>query len=94
MRKTFFDQTVKNDFRTYDNIRNTATGQGDDYTISCVLDYNYFNKYYKIIAIDLSKQQALDADPKAIQQIKIKKKLKYRKSSPRRKCKYNNVFHY
>ena len=87
MRKTFFDQTVKNDFRTYDNIRNTATGQGDDYTISCVLDYNYFNKYYKIIAIDLSKQQALDADPKAIQQIKIKKKLKYRKSSPRRKCK-------
>ena len=36
---------------------------------SCLLDYNYFNKYYKMIAIDLSKQQALDADPKAIQQI-------------------------
>ena len=42
-----------------------------DYTRSCLLDYNYFNKYYKMIAIDLSKQQALDADPKAIQQINI-----------------------
>ena len=55
--------------RTHDNIQKIATGQGDDYTIGCLLDYNYFNNYYKIIAIDLSSQQALDADPKAIQQI-------------------------
>ena len=34
-----------------------------------MLDYIYFKKYYKIIVVDLSKQQALDADPKAIQQI-------------------------
>ena len=34
-----------------------------------MLDYTYFKKYYKIIAIDLSKQQILDADPKAIQKI-------------------------
>ena len=67
--QNFFDQPVKNNLRTYDNIRKIATGQGDDYTTSCLLDYNYFNKYYKIIAIDLSKQQALDADPKAVQQI-------------------------
>ena len=46
-----------------------APGQGDDYTTGCLLDYNYFNKHYKMIAIDLSKQQALDADPKAIQQM-------------------------
>ena len=46
-----------------------ATGQGDDYTTGCLLDYNYFKNYYKMIATDLSKQQALDADPKAIQQI-------------------------
>ena len=45
------------------------TGQGDDYTTICLLDYNYFNKYYKNTALDLSKQEALDADPKAIQQI-------------------------
>ena len=54
---------------TYDNIRKIAAGQGDDYTIGCLLDYPYFKKYYKLIAIDLSKQQKLDADPKAMQQI-------------------------
>ena len=53
--------------RTYDNIRKVATGQGDDFTTGCLLDYNYFNNYYKMTTIDLSKQQALDADPKAIQ---------------------------
>ena len=47
----------------------TTTGQGDDYTTGCLLDYNYFKKHYKMIAIDLSKQQALDVDPKAIQKI-------------------------
>ena len=67
--QSFFDKPVKNDLRTYDNIRKIATGQGDDYITDFLLDYNYFNKYYKMIAIDLSKQQALDADPKAIQQI-------------------------
>ena len=44
-----------------------VTGQGDDYTTSCLLDYIYFKNYYKMIAVDLSKQQALDTDPKAIQ---------------------------
>ena len=64
-----FDQLVENNLITYDNIRNIAIGQRDDYTAGCLLDYNYFNNYYKMIAIDLSKQQALDSDPKAIQQI-------------------------
>ena len=67
--KNFFDQRIKNDEVTYDNIRKIVTGQGDDYTTGCLLDYTYFKKYYKMTAIDLSKQQALDADPKAIQQI-------------------------
>ena len=67
--KNFFDQPVKNGKVTYGNIRKTAIGQGDDYTSVCLLDYTYFKKYYKMIAIDLSKQQALDSDPKAIQQI-------------------------
>ena len=67
--KNVFDQAVKNDKITYENIRKVPTGQGDDYTTGCLLDYIYFNNYYKMIAIDLSKQQALDADPKAIQQI-------------------------
>ena len=67
--KSFFDQLIKNDKITYDNIRKIASGQGDDYTTGCLLNYVYFKKYYKIIAIDLSKQQKLDADPWAIQQI-------------------------
>ena len=65
----FFDQPLKNNLITYDNIRKIVTGQGGDYTTGCLLDNNYFNNYYKMIAIDLSKQQALDADSKAIQQI-------------------------
>ena len=66
--QNFFDKSVKNDLRIYDNIQKIAIGQGDDYT-GCLLHYNYFNKYYKMIATDLSKQEALDADPKVIQQI-------------------------
>ena len=60
----FFDQPVKSDRRTYDNVRKIATGQGDDYTTGCLLNYPYFKDQYNMIAIDLSKQQALDADPK------------------------------
>ena len=62
---------------TYENIRKTAAGQGDAYTTGCLLDYIYLKSirlcktYYKIIAIDLRKQQALDADPKGIQQINL-----------------------
>ena len=53
--KIFFDQPVKNDKITYENMRKVATGQGDDYTTGCLLDYTYFKNYYKMIAIDLSK---------------------------------------
>ena len=53
--------------KTYENIRKITIGQGDDFTTGCLLDYTYCKKY-KMIAIDLSKQQTLDADPKAIQQ--------------------------
>ena len=60
---------MKSDFKTYDNIRKIATGQGDDYPTWCLLDYNCFKEHYKLIAMDLSKQQKLDSDPKAIQQI-------------------------
>ena len=67
--ENFFDQPIKNNKVTYDNIRKIATGQGDDYTTGCLLDYQYFKDTYKMIAVDLSKQQALDADPRAIQQI-------------------------
>ena len=67
--KNVFDQPVKNYKVTYENIRKITIGQRDDYTTGSLLDYTYFKKYYKMIAIDLSKQQALDADPRAIQKI-------------------------
>ena len=52
--KNFFDQPVKNNKVTYGNIRKIATGQGDDYTTGCLLDYSYFKDYYKMTAVDLS----------------------------------------
>ena len=54
--KNLFDQPVNNDKITYENIRKIATGQGDNYTTGCLLDYIYFENYYKMIAVDLSKQ--------------------------------------
>ena len=67
--QNFFDQPVKNDMRTHAKLWIIATGQGDDYTKGCLLEYHYFKKHYKMIAINLSKQQALDADLKETQQI-------------------------
>ena len=66
--KKFLDQPIKNNKVTYENIWKIAIGHGDDYRTGCLLDYTYFTKYYKMIVLDLSKQQGLDADPRAIQQ--------------------------
>ena len=55
--------------KTYENIRKIATGKGDDYTTGCLFNYPYFKENYKMIAIDLSRQNELDADPRAVQQI-------------------------
>ena len=67
--RNFSDQPINSTNKTYENIRKIATGKGDDYTASCLLDYPYFKENYKMIGIDLSRQNELDADPRAIQQI-------------------------
>ena len=67
--RNFFDQPINSMSKTYQNIRKIATGKGDDYTTGCLLDYPYFKENYKMITIDLSRQNELDADPRAIQQI-------------------------
>ena len=67
--RNVFDQPIDNMAKTYENIRKIAKGQGDDYTTGCLLDQTYFKNHYKMIATDLSKQQELGADPRAIQQI-------------------------
>ena len=73
--KNKFDQPVNSEVKINENNRNIATGQGDHYTTGCLLDYSYFEENYKMIGTDLSKQQALDADPMAIQQINFRANL-------------------
>ena len=65
----FFDQPINSMSKTYENIRKIATVTVDDYTTGCLLDYPYSKENYKMIAIDLSRQNELDANPRAIQQI-------------------------
>ena len=67
--RNFFDQPKNSMNKTYENIRKITTGKGDDYTTGFLLNYSYLKENYKLIAIDLSKQQELDADPRGIQQI-------------------------
>ena len=65
--------------KKHDEIRKIATGKGDDYTTinkHSLLDYQYFKDHYQLIAVDLSKQKELDADPKDNQQIEFYGKLR------------------
>ena len=65
----FYDQTINDLIKQYDEVRKVSTGQGNDYKTGCLLDYTYFKDNYRLIAADLSKQKALDADLNAVQQI-------------------------
>ena len=64
--RNFFDQPIDDLIKQYDKIRKIATCQGDDYTTGCLLDYQSIKDHYSLIAVDLSKQQQLDADSRAI----------------------------
>ena len=67
--RNVYDQSINDSISQYDEIRKISIGQGDDYTTGCLLGFAYFEKNYRLIAADLNKQKALDADRKAIQQI-------------------------
>ena len=67
--RNVYDQPINDSVKQYDKIRKISTGQGDDYTTGCLLDFSYFQKNYRLIVADLSKQKALHADSRAIQQI-------------------------
>ena len=67
--RNFCDQPINDSIRQYDEVRKISTGQGDDYATGCLLDFVYFEKNYRLLAADISKQKALDANSRAIQQI-------------------------
>ena len=81
--RNFYDQPFNDSIKECDEIRKISIGQGDDYTTSCLLDFAYFEKNYRLIAVDLSKQKALDADSKAIQQIIFTGKIKATEANTR-----------
>ena len=74
--RKFYDQPINSSIKQYDEVRKISTEQGDDCTTGCLLDYSYFRKNYRLIAADLSKQKALDADSRAMQQIIFTGKIK------------------
>ena len=67
--RNFYDQPINDLIKQFDEIRKISTGQGDDYSTGCLLDFAYLKKNYRLIAADLSKKKALDVDPRPIQQI-------------------------
>ena len=74
--RNFYDQPINDSIKQYNEIRKISTGQGDDYTTGCLLDFAYFEKNYRLIAADLSKRKALDDYSRAIQQIIFTGKIK------------------
>ena len=70
--RNFYDNPIASDIEKYRELKKVMIGKGEDYTIGSLLDYDYFKKNYKFVAVGLSKQKELDADPRAIQQIELK----------------------
>ena len=74
--RNFYDQPINDLIKRYHKVRKVSTGQGDDYTTGCLLNYKYLKENYRLIAADLSRQKALHADSRAIQQINFTGKIK------------------
>ena len=70
--RNFYDNPIESDIEKYRELKKVMIGKGEDYTTGSLLDFNYFDKHYKLVAVDLSKQKELDVDPRAIQQIEFK----------------------
>ena len=70
--RNFYDNPIESDIEKYRELKKVMIGKGEDYTTGSLLDYDYFLKHYKLVAVDLSKQNELDADPRTIQEIEFK----------------------
>ena len=74
--RNFYDNPIESVIEKYRQLKKVMIGRGEDYTTGSLLDFNYFDKHYKLVAVDLSKQKELDADPRAIQKTEFKYKLR------------------
>ena len=74
--RNFYDNPIENGIEKYRELKKVMIAKGENYTTGSLLDFNYFKKHYKLVAVDLSKQKELDADPRAIQQIEFKYMLR------------------
>ena len=70
--RSFYDNQIESDIEKYRELKKVMIGKGEDYTTGSLLDYDYFKKHYRLVAVDLSEQKELDADPRPIQQIEFK----------------------
>ena len=70
--RNFYDNPIESDIEKYRELKKVMIGKGEDNTAGSLIDFNYFDKHYKLVAVDLSKQKELDADPRAIQQTEFK----------------------
>ena len=66
--RNFYDNPIESDIEKYRELKKVMIGKGEDCTAGSLLDYDYFKKHYKLVAVDLSEQKELDADPRATQQ--------------------------
>ena len=81
--RNFYDQPINDSIKQYNEIRKILTRQGDDYMTGCLLDFAYFERNYRLIAADLSKQKAFETDSRAIQQIIFTSKIKSTEANTR-----------
>ena len=81
--RNFYDQAINDSIKQYNEIGKISTGKGDYYTTGCLLDFAYFEKNCRLIAADLSKQKALDADSRAIEQLIFTGKIKAKEANTR-----------
>ena len=70
--RNFYDNPIESDIEKYRELKKVMIRKGEDFTTGSLFDFNYFDQHYKLVAVDLSKQIELDADPRAIQQFEFK----------------------
>ena len=70
--RNFYDNPIESDIGKYRELKKVMIEKAEDYTTGSLLDFNYFDKHYILVAVDLSKQKELDADPRVTQQIEFK----------------------